>query len=432
MRWPARVALLCLALGAGLAFVPAGAADSDLVVVVPIHGTIDDGMAHFVDRAVGDAQDRHARAIVLDVDTFGGLVSAATQIRDRLVNAGIPVDAYVSGRAWSAGALVTLASDSIAMAPGASIGAAEPIPKTVKTVSALRGEFGATAALHHRNVQLAEAMVDANVPAPAYKAPGAILTLTADDARQAGVAAYIAPSARAALADWNLSGATQVQPGYTLAERIVRFATDPAVSGILLSIGFVGLLIEMQTLHLIAGILGATAFGLYFGTHVYAGFSDNLVIGLAILGLLGILVELHVLPGHGVAGTLGLVALVAAVLLSFGLGFVWIAVQSLAIAIVLSVVLFALATRLFPQNAFMHRVAFSGVQGADYVAAPDYRKLVGHSGIATSYLRPAGVAAIEGQRLDVLTEGDFVAAGTAVTVTRVEGARIFVRPEGAS
>ena len=89
--------------------------------------------------------------------------------------------------------------------------------------------------------------------------------------------------------------------------------------------------------------------------------------------------------------------------------------------------LFVLSARLFPQNAFLQRVAFTGVQGSDYVAAPDYRALVGHAGFATSYLRPAGVAAINGQQVDVLTEGEFVPAGTAVMVTRVEGARIFVR-----
>ena len=428
MRWRSGLSLATAALGALLALVPAVAAAPGAVVVIPIHGTIDEGMAHLVDRDVRAARAQHASAIVLDVDTFGGLLGAATEIRDRLLDAGVPVDAYVSGRAWSAGALVTLAATHITMAPAASIGAAEPIPKTVKTVSALRGEFAATASMHHRDPVLAEAMVDASVAAPAYKPAGAILTLTADQALHAGMAGAIAPRRTVALTQWHLDPARAVVPGYTLAERIVRFATDPAVSGILLSIGFLGLLIEMQTLHLIAGAIGATAFALFFGTHVYAGFSDSLVVGLAIAGLLGVLLELHVLPGHGVAGGLGLLALVTAIVLAFGVPFVFVAAQSLAIAIVLTVVVFWFAARLFPQNAFMRRIAFSGVQGPDYVAAPDRHALIGHAGIAISYLRPAGFAAIDGQRVDVLTEGDFVAAGSPIVVTRVEGARIFVRP----
>ena len=213
-----------------------------------------------------------------------------------------------------------------------------------------------------------------------------------------------------------------------IVEQVLRVATDPTVSGVLLAVGFVGLLMEMQTLHLIAGFIGMTAFALFFGSHAYAGSADGLVISLAVVGLVGILLELHALPGHGVPGILGLAALISGIVLAFGFPFVFVAAQSLAIAIVLTVIVFWVAARFVPQNAFMHRMAFTGVQGKDYVAAPDRRGLIGHAGFATSYLRPAGYAAINGQKIDVLTEGEFVAAGTPVVVTRVEGARIFVRP----
>jgi membrane-bound serine protease (ClpP class) len=214
---------------------------------------------------------------------------------------------------------------------------------------------------------------------------------------------------------------------YTLAERVAHFATDPTVSGLLLAIGFVGLLIEMQTLHGVAGTVGAGAFALFFASHVYAGYADNLVVGLAIAGLVGVLLELHVLPGHGVAGVIGVLALVAAVVLAFGLPFAFEAAQSISIAVVLTAVAVWFGARLLPGNAFLERIAFGGVQGAEYVTAPDRRDLIGQTGFAATYLRPAGVAAIEGERIDVLTEGEFVAAGSPVTVTRVEGARIFVR-----
>lgn len=431
VSWRALVPLVCIALGTMLGALGAAADDTrpGEVMVIPIHGTIDHGMAHVVDRSMRDAVNDRARAIVLDVDTFGGLVDAATEIRDAELRSEIPVYAFVSGRAWSAGALITLAAERIAMAPGASIGAAEPIPKSVKTVSALRGEFAATAVHRHRDERLATAMVDATVAAPAYKAPGAILTLTAQQALQAHFIDAIAANQREALERWHLAGARLVVAQYSFAEQVARFATNPAVSGMLLSIGFLGLLIEMQTLHGVAGIIGAIALGLFFGTHVYAGFSNSLVIGLAVIGLIGIMLELHVLPGHGVSGVLGVVALVAAVVLAFGIPFFSVAIQSLAIAIVLSVVFFMLIVRTLPQNAFMKRMALGAVQGRDYVASEDHRHLLGRSGIAASYLRPAGVASIDGERVDVLTEGEFVPAGTAVVVTRVEGARIFVKPE---
>jgi membrane-bound serine protease (ClpP class) len=420
--------MLCLAVGVAGVWAPAAGAPRGEIVVIPIHGTIDEGMAHLVERAVGEAKANGARAVVLDVNTFGGLVSAATEIRDALLDSPVPVDAYVT-RAWSAGALVTLSAARIEMAPTASIGAAEPIPKTVKTVSALRSEFEATAARYHHDPHLAAAMVDARVDVPTLKAPGAILTLTAEEARRAGISEATVPSLNAAVERFGLAGASRSVAAYSFAESIARFATNPEVSGILLAIGFLGFLVELQTLHVVAGAIGAGALALFFGTHVYAGFSNGLVVGLALVGILLILVELHVLPGHGVAGILGVVTLLAAVLLAFGLPFFVAAFQALATAIVLSAIAFALLQRVLPENAFVKRLMFAGAQGSDYVAAPDYHTLLGAGGTAISYLRPTGVAAFGNVRVDVLTEGDFVPAGTPVRVTRVEGARIFVRPE---
>lgn len=398
------------------------------VVVIPIHGTIDEGMAHLVARAVDEARAGHARAVVLDVNTPGGLVASATEIRDTLLAAGLPVDAYVE-RAWSAGALVTLAADRIVMTQAASIGAAQPIPATAKTISALRAEFEATASQHRRDRTLAGAMVDAQVDVPAYKSPGAILTLTAEEARASGLSEATVLSFGDALRRFGLASAPRTAPSYTLGEQVARIATNPEISGILLALGFLGLLVELQTLHVVAGAIGAAALALFFGTHVYAGFSNSLVVALALAGVLLILVELHVLPGHGVAGIVGSLVLVAAVLLAFGIPFLVGALEALAVAIVLSAIAFALLQRVLPENAFVKRLMFAGAQGADYVASTDYHSLLGRSGVAVSFLRPAGVAAFDDRRVDVLSEGEFVPAGTRVRVTRVEGARIFVKPE---
>ncbi len=425
------LALVCLLAGGGSAWAQAAsAAPRGGVIVIPITGTIDEGMAHLVERAVAEAKEQHARAIVLDVNTPGGLVAAAFEIRDSLLGSEVPVDAFVE-RAFSAGALVSLAAGRIAIQSGGSIGAAEPIPKTAKYVSALRSEFEATAGRYHRNAHLAGAMVDATVDVPKYKAHNGILTLTADQARAEGFSEATVGSFDAALARFGLAGAPRTSATYTLAEQIARFATDPTVSGFLLTIGFLGLLIELQTLHGIAGAVGASALALFFGTHVYAGFSNGLVVALALVGLLLILFELHVLPGHGIAGTLGALILVASVLLAFGLPFFVGALQALALAIVLTIAVFWLLQRVLPENAFMKRLMFAGAQGPDYVASLDHRHLLGAVGTALSFLRPAGVAMFGDARVDVLTEGDFVPAGTPVRVTRVEGARIFVRPEPA-
>jgi len=130
------------------------------VIVIPIVGTIDEGLAAFVERSVEQARRDGADAILIEINTFGGRVDSATSIRDALLRAGRPVMAFVRERAWSAGALITLAAEKIAMAPGASIGAAEPQPAEEKTISALRAEFEATAERHGRDPRVAAAMVD--------------------------------------------------------------------------------------------------------------------------------------------------------------------------------------------------------------------------------------------------------------------------------
>ena len=415
--------LLC-----GLTGMVAGAQVSRPVVIVPIGGTVDDGMAHLVQRSVEEANAQHARAIVLDVNSPGGLVEAAFLIRDALFSANEPVVAYVGERAYSAAALISLAANRIIMAPGASIGAAEPIPATVKTISGLRAEFESTAQRNHRDPKIAGAMVDKNVSLPQYKRSGAILTLNTGDAVRSGIAEGTAPTLDAALAQLHLADAPKVSESFTWGERLARFATDPAVSGLLLTLGMLGLLIEMQTLHAIAGIIGVGALALFFGTHIYAGFSNGFVVVLAVLGLIGILWELHVVPGHGLPGILGAGALLVAVLWAFGLPFLFVGIETIATAIVLTVIAFTLTVRAVPQNAWAQRLALAAAQGPDYVASGDYRSLHGQTGTAVSYLRPAGIASIDGRRVDVLTEGEFIAQGTPIRVVRVEGARIFVEP----
>lgn len=205
---------------------------------------------------------------------------------------------------------------------------------------------------------------------------------------------------------------------------LVHALNTPLVSAVLLTVGLLGLLLEMQTLHGIAGLLGLGALGLFFASHS----AGPLVIILAIIGIAGVLWELHVVPGHGAPGVLGGVMLLLSVLLAFGTPMIFVAMQTVASAIVLTVILFYVATRIFPENAWIRKLTFAGAQGADYVTSSDFSSLLGKSGVASTFLRPAGVALIDGQRADVLTQGEFIQEGTPVRVTRVEGSRIFVEP----
>lgn len=421
------VSLGLLLLGAaGFAAEPAAALLERPVVVVPIDGTVDEGMAHLVERSVDRANAAQASAIVLDINSPGGLVESAFAIRDAVFSAREPVIAYVDGRAYSAAALIALSANRIVMKPGSAIGAAEPIPSTPKMVSALRGEFESTAERNHRSSTVAGAMVDKNVDLPLYKQSGAILTLNTDDAVRAGIADATAGTLDAALAQSHVGGSALDVQQYTWGENLARFATSPQVSALLLTLGMLGLLIEMQTLHGIAGFIGVAALALFFGTHVYAGFSNGLVLVLAVAGIAGILWELHVVPGHTLPGAVGTILLLLAALFAFGLPFFVVAIETIATSIVLTVICFTLAARKIPENAWARRLALGAAQGADYVSGPDRSALGGHTGTALSFLRPAGIASIDGQRIDVLTAGEFIPQGTPIRVVRVQGARVFV------
>jgi membrane-bound serine protease (ClpP class) len=411
---------------AALAASPATALPGQPVVVVPLTGTVDAGMAHLVERSVQRANAEHAAAVVLDINSPGGLVDSAFAIRDAIFSANEPVIAYVDGRAYSAAALIALAAGRIVMKPGSSLGAAEPIPATPKTISALRAEFASTAERNHRAPAVAAAMVDKSVELPQYKRSGSILTLDTADALRARFADATAPSLDAAMSQAQLNPKAADAQQYTWAERLARFASTPQVSALLLTLGMLGLLIEMQTMHGIAGLIGVVSLGLFFGSHIYAGFSNELVLVLAIIGIAGILFELHVVPGHGVSGVLGGIFLLLAVLFAFGVPFLVVGIETIATAIVLTVILFTLAARKFPENAWAKRLALGAAQGSDYVTSADRTALEGKTGTAVSFLRPAGIASIGGRRVDVLTAGEFIAEGTPVRVVRVHGARVFV------
>ncbi|HAV21169.1 MAG TPA: peptidase S14, partial [Firmicutes bacterium] len=180
--------------------------------------------------------------------------------------------AYVKGRAWSAGALITLAAEKIVMARTASIGAAETIPKEEKQISALRGEFEATAENRGRDPEIAAAMVDADISIEGLVAKGKLLTLTAQRAKDLGFIDAIAASRQEALAEFGLEGAKVVETAQTRAEKLARFLTDPTVSSILLTLGFLGLLFEITTPGWgVPGTVGVLALAQFFGGRLVVG-----------------------------------------------------------------------------------------------------------------------------------------------------------------
>lgn len=317
------------------------------------------------------------------------------------------------------------------------MGAAEPVllgaggttqPAGEKAISALKAEFESLAEAHHRDPKVASAMVDPSLEVPGLKAKGKLLTLSAKQATDMKFVDGIANSSGAALELAGINGARIVVSEPTLGERIAQFVTDPIVSGILLTIGFLGLFLEMQTLHLVAGVIGILALALFFGGHIIAGASNWIIVALFALGVVALLFELHVLPGHGIAGLIGAMLILTSIVMAFGAAFWVVGIVNTALSLILALVAFFVILRWLPESAFMRRIAFAGAQSieAGYVTSKSNAHLVGKQGVAETYLRPAGVATIDGARYQVQSVGDFMPAQTRIVVARVEGATIFV------
>lgn len=415
-------------------------AQSPVVYRLAVSGVVENGLAPYVARGLREAAAAGAAAVYLDIDTPGGRIDAAERIADAVGASGVPVYAYVNPRAYSAGALIALSAKRIYMRPGAVLGAATPVDgqgvkASEKLVSAMRGEFRALAEARGLDPRVAEAMVDERVEVPGVNAAGRLLTLSTNEALKVGFAKASVASEAELLRAIGLPGArvVTVQPNW--AELVVRFLTNPLVSPLLLSLGVLGLVFEIKTGAFgLGGLISLVSLGLFFGSSFLiglAGWEEVILLG---LGLLALAVEVFILPGFGAAGVLGAVAVAAAVLLAMiggspSVGDLTQALIVLGASIAITVaVAYAWLRHLPNSGRFAGLFLWGGAQQADgYIAALPRGDLVGQDGVAMTDLRPAGTAQIGQERVDVVTEGEYVPQGRAVRVVRSEGYRHVVR-----
>src|SRR5918992_57339 len=276
---------------------PLFAQTTPVVYVAPIEGMIDLGLAPFVDRVLKEAAEAGAAAVILEINTFGGRVDGAVIIRDALLNARVRTVAFVNKRAISAGALISLAAEKIVMADGGTIGAATPVqlgqpgapaqPVEEKTVSYVRKEFRATAETRKRPPLIAEAMVDPDVEIPGLIQKGKLLTLTTEEALKHKVADFRAETIESLLEQLGLAGAEVRRASPNWAENLVRFLTHPVVSSLLITIGMLGIILELRTPGFgLPGGLGVTSLALFFWGHwlvQLVGWEEILLVGSGLL-----------------------------------------------------------------------------------------------------------------------------------------------------
>lgn len=416
------------------------AAQAPTVYRIPVTGVVENGLAPYVARGLREAESNGAVAVFLDIDTPGGRIDAAERIADAVRSARIPVYGFVNPRAYSAGALIAISTNGIYMRPGAVIGAATPVDgqgtkASEKMVSAMRAEFRSMAEQRGLDPKLAEAMVDENVEIPGVVKKGQLLTLSTGEAVRLRFAKGSVADESALLVAIGHPGARVVTPEPNWAEGLVRFLTNPLVAPLLLSLGILGLVFEIKTGAFgIGGMLSLVSLGLFFGSSLIlglAGWEEVLLLG---LGVIALGVEVFILPGFGVAGVLGALAIVASMVLAMmgarpTSGDVAQALAVLGASLFITLAVIYAWLRHLPNSGRFSGLLLKGAvhKSQGFVSAPNRGDLVGRDGVAVTDLRPSGTARVGEERIDVVTEGEYVPQGSRVQVVLSDGYRHVVR-----
>jgi membrane-bound serine protease (ClpP class) len=299
----------------------------------------------------------------------------------------------------------------------------------------MRAEFRALAEAHGLDPRVAEAMVDDRVEIPGLDKAGELLTLSTNEALRVGFAKAAVAGEPELLQAIGFPGARVVSVAPNWAELVVRFLTNPLVSPLLLSLGLLGLVFEIKTGAFgLGGFVSLLSLGLFFGASFLVGLAGWEEIILLGVGLLALAVEIFVLPGFGAAGLLGIVSLFAAVMLAMigtspSAGDVAQAFMVLGASLAITIAVAYAWIRHLPNSGRFGGLFLRGgaTRAEGYIAAEPRGDLVGQDGVAMTDLRPAGTAQIGMERVDVVTEGEYVPQGQAVRVVRSEGYRHVVR-----
>jgi membrane-bound serine protease (ClpP class) len=409
---------------------------------VPLTGVVELGLAPFIERSLDEAAAAGAHFVVIDMDTPGGRVDAAERIADAIGDAGLPVYTLVNRRAFSAGALIALATDGIYMRPASVIGAATPVDgagvkASEKIVSAMRSEMRALAEAQGVDPDIAAAMVDEDIEIAGVVDTGKLLTLTTEEAVDVGYATEVADLA-SLMALMDVAAAEVVTVETNWAERVVRFFSNPVVAPFLLTLGFLGLITEIKTAAFgLAGAAGILSLSLFFGSHLIvglAGLEDLLIFGVG-LALVG--VEVLLIPGFGLFGIIGALGITAGLYLSL-MGSLPTSDDFTRAGLVLSTTVLLIVVsawvmiRSLPRSS---RLAKSGIfllqrtaKSIGYESAEARVDMVGVTGKAITDLRPSGTGLFGEERIDVVSESEWITEGTPIRIMSAEGYRHVVRP----
>jgi len=399
-----------------------------------------------VKNAYSIAEEANVDLMVIEMNTFGGMVNFADSIRTRILDSPLETVVLINHNAASAGALIALASARIYMSKGSSIGAASVVSQSGEVLpekyqSYMRGLMRSTAEATGRDPRIAEAFVDGEVDLPGIKPAGDVLTLTSAEALKIGLIEGEVPTVADLLSAEGLVNPEITTHRVTLIDRIIGFLINPAVSGILVLLIIGGIYFEMQTPGIgFALIVAVVAAVLFFAPLYIQGLADNWEIALFVVGVLLILLEVFVIPGFGVAGILGLVCLICGLAFSMVIndyfnftvsepGMVFNAFLLVVASMVTAIVLMVIFGKSLLKTQAFRRLVLQDEQRAveGYTSARMHTELVEKEGLAKTVLRPSGKVEIDGKWYDAVALDGFIDIGEEIYVEKQANYNLFVR-----
>jgi len=397
--------------------------------------------------AVKEATQQHADILFLHLNTFGGELEVAENIRTLLLEAPMTVFVFIDKNAASAGALISIACDRIYMSQGASIGAASVVNQTGEVMpdkyqSYMRSMMRATAIATGRDPDIAQAMVDPDIEVKGISEKGKVLTLTTSEAIKFGFCDGEANSREEVMKLAGINDYLFVEQETGIIEKIILFLLNPMVSGILIMLMIGGIYFELQTpgigFPLFAALIAAA---LYFAPHYLNGLAEHWEIILFIAGIGLIILEIFAFPGFGVAGISGIVlvimALVLSMTLNFGFDFTFAPPTTILkkIAIVLGftsaglICSIWLGMKLITGNTRFGTMALQTELGKEtgFISQDlTMNELVGKTGYAVTFLRPAGKVKIGEDIYDAISEFGLIDKDAEIKVVRFENSQLVV------
>lgn len=398
-------------------------------------------------KAMKEAREKNSDLILIHLNTYGGMLDAADSIRTIILQSKIPVYVFIDNNAASAGALISIACDSIYMRSGALIGAATVVDQAGKPLpdkyqSYMRAMMRSTAEATGRDPDIAQAMVDPRIKIEGIIDTGQVLSFTVTEAMKFGYCQGKAENIDELLINTGISDYTITKLELTTMDKVIGFLINPFISGLLIMLIIGGIYFELQTPGVgfpsAAAIVAAL---LYFAPLYLEGIAENWEILIFVVGLVLLAIEIFAIPGFGIAGISGIGLMVAGLILAmvdnlgfnFGLQYMNDLLQAffvVSVAAFLGLALsFYIGRKVFTTHLF-GELALETTQDSSlgYTSADaKYHSMVGHAGVAHTMLRPAGKVMIEGELYDATAESGLIERGENIIVAKHETSQLFVR-----